>query len=414
MVWALAAGATLTAAAETHVYDIPFEKPMSWSGVMLPWGGGGFLDWVIADGGKEGKALRVTSALGKRAVTYEIRTLMFNHEPDTPARIELDVRPVTHPKGSLCMVRWFDGYVCAEAFERSADDKLAPFPPPIYERSSAMEKPGWERLDFRTPPLKHTVLTIAFMVRQPPDPDKAEQDEFIDYLFDNLRVEVTPLSHYMDPGFDWHGQGGGTETNWRWTTAGAHVDWCDFMDEVITPWDAELSITYGLDTFRDTGAGLLTVKHDFVHDTSNVSVGGASTISLARYHPGDVPASWGVRQTVSYAALGLSADDVAHLRVSLKYTFDDPAQMGRAYLELGCDPRGGVLTENALWGDHLYNGWLGGQWSVATLEFDRPPGATAFTVFFRCRDGVARKGGPVATVYGSRAIADWLVVEVVK
>jgi len=410
------AGRGLPAAGEGFTYHIPFEKPMSWSGVMLPWGGDGYLDWVIADGGKEGKALRITSALRKRAVTSEIRSLMFNHEPETSARIQLDIKPVAHPTGSLFMIRWFDGYVTTEAFEKSADDALAPFPSPIYQCSTQPEDQGWHHMDFRTPRLKHTILTIAFMISQPPDPSKGEQDQFIDYLLDNLRVETVPLSEYMDPGFDWHGKGGGKMNDWRWTTGGAHVDWCDFMDEVEAPWGDDRTIPYGLTSFRDTGSRLLHMKHNYAHDTVNTRVGGASVIALVRRDPADAPASWGIRQTVSYAAFGLGPEEDAHLEVTIKYAFQQEGEEKRARLQVGCDPEGGTLTENALWSEENPDvNWKDGQWRTARLEFDRPKGAAALTVFFRCRDGVVGKDGRArATVGVGRAIADWIIVKATK
>jgi hypothetical protein len=417
--WALIMAALLwpvsSAAAETHVYDIPFEKPVSWSGVMLPWGSDGYLDWVLADGGRPGRCLRITNALRRQAATYEIRTLMFNHEPGATAAIHLDIRAATQPAGSQFMIRYYDGYVSAEAFEKSADDPFQSFPPPSLALGDPLPKPGWQSYQFRTEPLDHTILTLAFMVSQPADPAKDEQDEFLDYYLDNLRVETTPLSHYMDPGFDWHGKGGATMTDWRWTTGGAHVDWCDFMDETEAP-VGDGTIRYDLATFRDSGSRELHVKHNTAHDTANSKLGGSSTIGLVRIDPQDAPASWGVRQTFSYAAFGLKPDD-AHVEVRIKYTFQQDTDMyRRARLQVGCDPRGGIVTGDALWSpEDAAANWDKGEWHYGKLAFDRPPGATAFNVFFRCRDGIVSKSGRVRATPGvGRAFADWIMLKATK
>lgn len=411
------------AGAESLVNEITFETPgLSWSDVMLPWGGGGFLDWVIADGGRPGKALRITTKENRNPVTCENRTLMFNHEPGTPVRVQFDVKPATHPKGAAFMVRWYDGYVTAEAFERIASDEFDPFPAPEFEIREAPGDAEWQHVDFQTPALEHSVFTLFFHIRQPPDPEKETQDEFIDYYLDNLRVEMTPLSQLMDPGFDWHGKGGGKMVQWRQATGGKHVDWCDFMDDVTAPLPAGGTIDYTLQTFRDTGAasrpGHLGMKHDYGHEVSNELVGGASTITLSRIHPGDVPCSWGVRQTVSYAALGLKPNEAARIEVLVKCTLHDPAKKRFARLQVGADPRGGILTEKAIWSkeDDQVN-WDVEGWAKLRLEFDRPRDAVAFTVFFRHRDGerTGRDRDIVrATDPGNRGIADWILIKAVK
>jgi hypothetical protein len=416
--------ATRPAAAETLVQTVDFETPgLTWSGLMLPWGGGGFFDWVIADGGHPGKALRITNKDNGNAVACECRTLMFNHEPGTPVRVQLDLKPASHPKGAAFVIRWYDGYVTADAFERIASDEFDPFPAPVLQITDPPKTADWQHVDFQTPPLQQTVLTLWFEARQPPDPDKQTQDTLLDYYLDNLRVESTPLSKIMDPGFDWHGQGGGDMVQWRWSTAGKHVDWCNFMDDVKgAPLPNGGTIDYTLATFRDTGAasrpGNMSLKHEYAHDVNNVIVGGASTITLSRVHPGDVPCSWGVRQTISYAALGLKPDQAARIEVLIKYTLHDPAKKHFARLQVGADPAGGILTEKAIWTkeDDQVN-WDEVGWKKATLDFDRPPGAVAFTVFFRHRDGelTGKDRHTVrATDPGNRAIADWILIRTVK
>ncbi|KPJ62424.1 hypothetical protein AMK68_04900 [candidate division KD3-62 bacterium DG_56] len=418
---AWAAALLSPAAGETLVQEITFESPgLSWSDVMLPWGGGGFLDWTIADGGNPGKALRITTKENKNPVSCENRTLMFNHQPGTPVRVEMDVNPVTHPKGSVFMIRWFDGYVTAEAFERIADDEFEPWPAPAFTITETPQEPGWKHVDFRTSALDRTVFTLLIVVRQPPDPAKETQDEFINYYIDNLRVETTPLAKYMDPGFDWHGKGGGKMIEWRQSIGGRHVDWCDFMDDVVAPLPNGGTIEYTMQTFRDTGAAPRPGhgKHDYSHEVHNNIVGGASTITLSRIHPGEVPCAWGVRQTVSYAAFGLEPDQDAHIEILVKYTLHDPAKKRLARLQVGADPEGGVVTENALWSEEdAYANWDVEGWRKAKLEFDRPKGAVAFTVFFRHRDG-DRTGAERQTIRatdpGNRAIADWIMITATK
>jgi hypothetical protein len=222
----------------------------------------------------------------------------------------------------------------------------------------------------------------------------------------------------MDPGFDWHGNGGGKMSDWRWTTAGAHVDWCDFMDEAAAPWPEGGVIPYTFTTFRDSGSRPLHVKHNIAHDTVNRKIGGASSIALVRIDPGDVPASWGIRQTVSYAALGLGPDDAAEIEVAGKYTFQQDTGNSRwARLQVGCHPRGGVVTDDALWSEEDPDvNWDDGYWHYGSLKFDRPKDATAFTVFFRVRDGVlvGEERRVRATPGLGRAIADWILVTATK
>jgi hypothetical protein len=56
-------------------------------------------------------------------------------------------------------------------------------------------------------------------------------------------------------------------------------------------------------------------------------------------------------------------------------------------------------------------------WRKLSLQWDRPKGATAFTIFFRYRDGVCRfkktidcATEPYVASIGSRAMADWVVI----
>ena len=133
-------------------------------------------------------------------------------------------------------------------------------------------------------------------------------------------------------------------------------------------------------------------------------------------------ASWGIRQTVAYSALGLDRNQPARIRISMRMT-NEYGEGGISHVQLGVDPRGGLVTRQAMWTDTYQGDFVRDGWHTATLEFDRPTDAPAFTVYFRHRDGKAED--PLTGMHfpepqslgsrtSNRGIADWVLIEVVK
>ncbi len=410
------------AAAEKPGYVLTFDHPMSWADDIAPWGLGGVQQWEVAEGGRPGGMLRISAAAYAQPISYEVRTLQFNHEPGRAARISFDIRPHAIPKGASCVIRYFDGYCGAFPFIKVADDPFAPFPKPIWDSDTASRSDEWQTVSIETDPLKHTVLTLAILVRQPHQESREGDDaEYIEVHMDNLHVDVPMLRRFMDPGFDWHGNGGSSTIQFRHNTRAADADWCDFIDQqdVETP---DGVIHYRLLPFRssstypDPGWNV-----QISHDVCAPDVGGHSVIALRGGGDRGCAVSWGVRQTVSYDAFGLGPREKARLRVRMKMTNHDPLKHGISRVQLGVDPHGGIVTSKAKWSrEDNINAYEGG-WRIAELTFDRPPDAEAVTIFFRRRDGTPRPA-PASdfpekqsqgTPGGASGMADWVMVDVV-
>lgn len=416
--------AGMMAADQPEGYRITFDHPMSWADDIAPWGLGGVQLWEIADGGNPGGMLRISAAAYEQPVSYEVRTLQFNHEPGEKARIRFDIRPLALPEGSTCMIRYFDGYCGAFPFIRIADDAFAPFPEPIWDSASADLTPQWQSVSIETERLKHTVLTLAIIVRQPHVPERQAGDpEYIELHLDNLQVDVPLLKTFMDPGFDWHGIGGSNTIHFRYNTRAANADWCDFADQqdVETP---EGVIHYHLLPFRSSSTypdpGW---NYQIAHDICAPDVGGHSVIALRGGGDRGCAVSWGVRQTVAYSAFGLQPGQRARLRVRMKMTNHDPLKHGISRVQLGVDPAGDIITSKAMWTpEDNINAYEDG-WRVAELEFDRPPDAAGMTIYFRNRDGIPREPDEKSsfpepqsqgTPGGAAAMADWVMVDVLR
>jgi hypothetical protein len=421
---ALLMAITSFSSGEELTYHFDMDEPIAWSDVALPWGYDGYLDWTHEDGGRAGKALRITSANRERAVTCEGRALQFNHEPGTPVRIQGDLRiAAMAPQGRVYM-RYYDGYVTALAFEAIANDEYDPWPTPIFDANKATGD-EWIHFDLKTPPLKQSVLTIYLLVMDPKHDtqDDANAVEYPDVFLDNLQIDTVPSSQLRDPGFEWSGKGGGKSTDWRCSTGGKHVDWRDVLQREDVPEKAKM-IHYTYRTFRDTASRPPGhVKHNFGHSVSNPIVGGVSTIILSNAHADAAAASWGIRQTFSYKALGLGPGESAKVVVKIKNTVHDPVKRHWARLMLGCDPNGHILPTKAQWTPETTPNWDEKGWQVQELTVERPKDAMAMTVYFKMRDGKpdSMKGpdgkwiddpDSKATKPGCKAFADWVVVKV--
>jgi len=415
-------------------YSLTFDYPMSWSDDVTPWGDSAVQEWEIADGGKQGKCLRITGTTYKRSVSYEIRTLQFNHKPNTPIAISFDFKDVCVPPGSFLMLRYFDGYCGGQAFHWVADDKFKPFPAPLFDSRTSKLARNWQRVNCSTPPLKNTLVTLAFIVQQPPQDQPvdsvASEAQYVEFLIDNLSVSVTALDKLMDPDFNWHGNYGGSTTEFRQNTLGADADWCDFADQEIADFPTGGKIRYTLFQFRDaTRQKNPGTRHNLIHEGHALGAGGVSAIHLNRWClAGNLSAvSWGVRQTVSYESLGLKPDESAKIRVTMRMTQLDHDDNRASRIQLGVDPHGGIVTQKALWTpEERVCIRHDNRWSTPSIEFVRPKGSTAFTIYFRQRDGIPKDAsdksyppdpkepqsqGTQSTI---EAYADWVLVEVVR
>lgn len=407
----------------SHRIHLSFDNPMSWADDVTVWGLENAIRWEILDGGKEGKALRISALPDKISSCYEVRTIQINHKPKTSARISFDIKANSLPEGASFAIRYFDGYCTAQPFASIADEQFRPFPAPLWKSSKSSIGRIWKHITLNTETLDNTVLTLALVVRQDPQEKGSELKRFLDVMLDNLTIEVQPLETLMDPGFDWHGISGGTTTHFRFSTRAAASDWCDFADqEDVQYWNGQ-TIHYTLLQFREAsinknGGG----GHNLVHEVCSSDLGGLSVVAMKRPDAGRSSAvSWGVRQTVAYSSLGLKIDQAAKLRIKMKITSDDFRDLNFSRVQLGVDPNGGIDTHLAQWTQESLTILQKGGWDIATLEFDKPAGAQAFTVYFRHRDGVP--GGPERTYtfaekqtrgspYGCAAYADWVLVEV--
>jgi len=422
-------GAVIAGTVEiTHRFD--FELPMSWADDVSPWANYKVQRWDISDGGKSGKALRIDGSAYERTSTYEIRTLQFNHKPNTSVTIAFDIRAASNPTGSFFMLRYFDGYCTGSTFHWVADDEKHPLPPPLFDSRKTGLSQTWKRVSLTTPILKNTVVTFALIAQQPDwtgDPDKPK---YLDYYLDNLSITVEPLDKLMDSDFEWHGNYGSSTIEFRRNTMAANCDWCDFADqeEVVTP---DGIIRYTLFQFRDASTQTLPgVRHETKHAGHHDLAWGSSTICLARnFGAGNLSAvSWGVRQTVSYAALGLKSNETHKIRVRMKLS-NARESNSACRCQLGVDPWGGTITQRAMWTEledvNMWSDHWG--WRTHSLEFVRPKGSEAFTIYFRQRDGLPQpardqsyppkpsepqsQGSPGNSC---SSFADWVLVDILE
>lgn len=371
-----------TACAE-FTYTLDFEQPMSWADDISPRGLNEVQNWEIADGGTPGKALRISAAVYKQPTSLEVRTLQFNHKPDTHVRVSLDIRAACAPAGSRFVIRYFDGYCGAFPFLACEQDEYLSIPKALWDSRNEKLTSDWQHLSFELGKLKRTVLTIAFIVEQP----KAVEGQYIEYYIDNLKVEATLLDQLMDPHFEWHGNGGRNTVEFRFNTMGADADWCDFADqEVAKNWQNK-DIHFTLMHMRDSSTKPeVGIGYQIMHEPFSDDTAGDSVIAMSKYQHNSA-ASWGVRQTVSYAALGLEPDQKAVIRLTIKVTNVDVGNQQMTRVQAGVDPSGGIVTRSALWSKECYADFRKEGWQLITLDFTKPKGARGFTVYFRHRDG---------------------------
>jgi hypothetical protein len=410
--------------AEEITYNFRFDKPMSWADDVVYWGLGGTQKWEIAKDANASPMLRIAGKDHGLEATWEMRTLQVNHKPGARAIIRFDIRGAEVFEQTNLMVRYFDGYCTGNALKEIADEPFAPFPPPLFDANASKVAGEWKHVELDTGPLKNTVLTVAFAVRQYPNRDTAALKRFVEYHLRNLSITTETLDRFMDAGLDWHGATLGVQ-HLRSSTAGAHLDWCDFADqEDVKTADGKV-IHFTLLQFRDTSTyrGAM-VKHNTMHETCGAGVGGASVITLNRESSGGANAvSWGIRQTFAYSGLGLKPGEPAKISVSMKMGTMESANRGASKVQLGIDPRGGICTQEATWSPEFGGSYFKEGWHVAKLEFDRPPDATACTIYFRHRDGLPTEPRfpsnlpepqSAGSELSSTAFADWVLVKVVK
>ncbi|MCL6628152.1 MAG: hypothetical protein K6U00_00955 [Armatimonadetes bacterium] len=419
----LACCCNVCVAASPFSYEFTFDEPMSWADDISPRGTSLIQSWEIVDGGNPGKVLRISAAVYEQPVSCEARTLQFNHKSGVSAKVSFDIKAVSNPPGSYLMVRYFDGYCGGMPFVKIADEKTNPatdrFPPPSWDSRHANLADDWQHVEFTTGTLSNTVLTLFFMVEQ----QRETAGKYVEYLLDNLKVETEPLDKLMDLGFDWHGNYGESTFHWWQNTRGANIDWCDYAEQVsVKDWRGK-DIHFTLYQFRDSSAspGPAT-RHKLGHVNYLRDVGWKGVVQCARIYAGDRSSvSCGVRQTVSYAALGLKPNQTARIQVKMKYTNYEWYNQQMTRVALGVDPTGSVIPSRAIWTSEYYGVIKkDGKWEIGTVEFEKPIGAQAFTIYFRHRDGSgtpAPDPGPHepqsrGTHFPCMGIADWVTVKV--
>lgn len=413
--------------AVAHEYVFDFEHPMSWADDVSPWADYKIQEWEIAEGGHPGKALRINGAAWGRPSSYEIRTLMVNHKPGTSVTVSFDFRAASNPPKAYFMINYFDGYCTGQTFYWASDDLMRPLPKPPFDTRETKVGTDWQRVTFTTPPLNHTVLTLAFHCQQTQDTDDPSKWKYLDYYLDNLNITVTPLDVLMDTDFQWHGNYGSSTVEFRRNFSAADADWCDFADQEIveTP---QGNIRYTLFQFRDATRQVLAgTRHQLKHSKHEIGAWGESTVTLARGGgAGNLSAaSWGVRQTVSYEALGLQPAQKAKIRVRMRIS-SIIEQNAACRIQIGVDPYGGVVTRNAVWTPeeqvNIRNDEV--SWIYPSIEFNRPKNAQAFTIYFRQRDGLPQDASDTSyppepnepqsqgSASPCESYADWVMVEV--
>lgn len=411
---------TASLRSEPITYRLDFDSPMSWADDVVFWGMGGVQRWeVYRDDDRS--VLRIDGSYNRTHANNELRTIQISHEPGAPAAISFDIKAVHLPPGATFTLRHFDGYCTGLPFREIADEAFAPFPRPLITIGDDMPAGEWRRIEVQTGPLEHTVLTLAFHVRQVPPPAGEKDPGFVQLHLDNLRITTQALSRLMDPGFDWHGVYSSTR-HLKASTLAKASDWCDYAEQVDEKGPEGQITHFTLLALRDTASHKGSIaKHNFWRMVSHDGVGGRSVISLDRESSGGFNAvSWGVRQTVGYSAVGFDPGEAGKVRVTMRLANDDDKLLGVSRVQLGVDPNGGISTRNATWSEEVRDNVLKEGWRTISLEFERPRNATAFTVYFRHRDGLPRdpefvmkqpEPQSMGSRFGSKGMADWVLVE---
>lgn len=408
------------------------EAPLDWSDLSMEWGAGGKVDFSVELPGRPGKALHLTTRpvvgdaspanpchaeVRGQPIANEGRCLQWNHQPGTPATIAFDFAVFEADANTWFAVCYYDGYVTGEFFQMNLDDPFYAIPPPILAWHDGDSR-EWTHHEVRTPPLEQPVLTLWILAA------KSQGTGYLDAAIDNLTVTLEPLQEFLDPNLEWGRDDFDKMHTCRRSNGCRHLSWCDVMYDEGGPAEpgAAERIYYGsLNTFRgssgNAAGGLLALKHDFWHRHREGLAGGASVIGFASIHAAGEAKSMGIRQTASYAAWGVGRDEAAHVVVQTKGASDIDRKNGRvaARTLLGVDPYGGVQGNAAsvIWSEEGVANTRD-RWTIHRLEFDKPAGASALTVFLKWRDGIPDETCDDAAVDGNTGWFDWVLVEVTR
>ena len=405
------------AAALTYYYSFdshPGGKYFDWDHVAGPHSYlNALMDWSNDETGGVGGtgAMRVVASWAYADYVYQdLRAIQINAEPGTTVRIQFDVRVAAQDAGGMMRVRHYDGYCSALSF-LNADSLGSGYPAPLFEHTSGTDD-TWQHVDFTTDPLTHSVLTLLFHfedLNQAPGVGVTG-----DYFIDNLQLDVTPQSQLRDPFMDWDGNYGSTFNEWRLNGDGAHVAWCDWMEErdhFYDGWCEKTPVTFNYYSQYDTTSrpNEIFVKQDLDHKP--IAPWGA-IFRIDNTHDASRAKIYGIRQTVSYDAF-LPDGQLGTCTLQGEAGIYDGWEQQIARFWMGVDPYGGrepkeedygnytgcFSPTNVIWDNQYLTGYMrnlamdGRTWKLMTIHWERPADAEAFTVYFKMMDWRQNTGG---------------------
>jgi hypothetical protein len=382
----------------TYLYT--FDRHFDWDDVAGPAGMGGHALWeVVPEGGNPGGALHISTDFDHK----DFRAIQLNVEPGTEVRIQFDIRiPLQDPSPSTFIrARYFGGYVSALSFV-SADSLDSPYPPPFFEHGSGTDD-TWRHVDHTTPPVENSVFTMIFHIEGFLPTHDGRNECFID----NLQFDFTPSSEFRDSTLEWDGKPGTKFIDWRLNANGAHIAWCDFMEERDHWFDGFCKLVpakIDYDSMYDTTQFPLEnhVKTDYEHNATDLGMSGVLRVNVS--HDEAHGKIYGIRQTVSYDAIlpgGAPGECLARAEAGIYDGLDQTI----ARFWLGVDPYGGrdfkegrypectgccdgapILWDCSFSGGHFDNLHQNPSFIRPSLRWERPPDAEAFTVLLKCMD----------------------------
>lgn len=409
-----------SAAAMTYLYT--FDKHFDWDDVAGPGGLGGLAFWEVTDtGGNPGGALRVWTNYWHK----DIRAIQISVEPGTTVRIQFDVKIVHQDTStsSFIRARYYDGYVTAIS-SVYADSLGSDWPAAIYNYDSGGDDLPWTHVDHTSAPVRNSVFTLMFHVED-------FQTYYDEYLIDNLQIDFTPSSTFRDAALNWGGVGGTKFVDWRLNTNGQHIAWCDFLEERNQWFDGycqifDYPLTYH--SWYDTTQCVVCdhAKGDYKHSLIDSGIAGVLRVDFS--HDSNAAKIYGIRQTVSYAALGLAPGQRGTCTAQTEAAIYDEWNQATARFWLAVDPYGGrdikegrypecigccggepLLWNPSFGAGSFHNLYSTGTWKLLTINWERPPDAEAFTVLVKCMDMHGNRKPPSYPYGGASEGADLMV-----
>lgn len=404
----LRAAASATALTYSYSFDAhPGGKHFDWDDVSGPHSYlHALMTWEVDDTGGVGGsgAMRVTPYDEDADYIYQdYRAIQINAEPGTTVRIQFDVRVAAQDAGGMIRVRHYDGYCGALSFY-NADSLGSGYPASFFEHTSGTDD-TWQHVDFTTAPLANSVLTLCFHFEDLSQPVGSGPTG--DYFIDNLELAFVPQSQVRDPFMNWDANYGSTFNEWRLNGNGAHVAWCDWMEERDYFFDGyceKVDVDFDYESRYDTTSRPIEifVKQDLDH--KEIPPWG-SIFRIDNVHDAGRPKIYGIRQTASYDSILPGGQLGTCTLLAEAATLDDFEQKILRFW-IGVDPYGGREPKeedypnttgcfnptNVIWDNQYMIGYMrnlavpGKTWKLMEIEWERPPDAEAFTVYFKAMD----------------------------